>query len=278
MGLGPTLSAVPFNDIIPLTEVIWLLVVGLGAGILGGLLGIGGSIIMIPVLTLLFGHEQQLSQASAMIVNVFVAAPAVIRHRGARAIDWKIVGRMIPAGVIFVLIGVEISNELGNRVLQILFGAFLLYVVYMNIRKLLEKADHDDEDGVRRTWWAASTVGGIMGFAAGLLGIGGGIIAVPLLQRITRLPLRSAIACSATAMCLTSPFGAIRKNMDLASIVSETDEPLKLSLTIAACLAPMAIVGALFGARLTHTMPLRQLRIAFIVLLSLASLRFFGVF
>ena len=59
--------------------------IGLMAGTLGGLLGVGGSVIMIPALTAIFGPEQHLYQAAAMAVNVGVAVPAAWRHHGAGA-------------------------------------------------------------------------------------------------------------------------------------------------------------------------------------------------
>ena len=53
----------------PLSDLVILIVFGLAAGVLGGMLGVGGSIVMIPVVTLILGRNQQLSQAAAMIVN-----------------------------------------------------------------------------------------------------------------------------------------------------------------------------------------------------------------
>src|SRR5262245_18021046 len=65
-------------------DIVALLVLGLFAGALGGMLGIGGSVIMIPVLTVELRRDHQLSQAVAMIVNVFVSLPAVLQHRRAK--------------------------------------------------------------------------------------------------------------------------------------------------------------------------------------------------
>ena len=82
----------------PLNEVITLLILGLAAGTAGGLVGIGGSLVIIPVLTLLMGKDQHLAQACAMIVNVFVAVPALLRHHQAKAVQWGVVVRMLPFG------------------------------------------------------------------------------------------------------------------------------------------------------------------------------------
>src|SRR5688572_28197902 len=81
----PTLCRVPLTPF----EIISLLALGLVAGALGGMLGIGGSIIMIPVLTLLLHRNHHVSQAVAMIVNVFVSFPAVWQHHRADAVRWK---------------------------------------------------------------------------------------------------------------------------------------------------------------------------------------------
>jgi uncharacterized membrane protein YfcA len=264
----------------PTVELICLLGLGLVAGVLGGMLGIGGSIVMIPVLTLLLGRNQQLSQAAAMIVNIFVATPAVIRHHRARAVRWDVWGRMLPMGFVFIVLGVEVSNRISHKGLELLFGAFLIYVIIVNIRKLFDGDKSESEENSRTGWPASSSVGGAMGFVAGLLGVGGGIVAVPLLQRVCRLPLRQCIATSASVMCITSIVGAARKNMALEQL-AEHGESLGLhvtdSLLIAACLAPTAIIGGFLGAGLTHGLPLRWIRVAFILLMAAASGKFLGL-
>ena len=118
-----------------------------------------------------------------------------------------------------------------------------------------------------------------MGFAAGLLGIGGGPIAVPMLQRICRLPLRTSIATATAVMCVTAAIGAWRKNAGLSELLesSATPDPLGESLLLAMCLVPTAMIGALIGARLTHKLPIKLLRIAFILLMIWASLNMLGL-
>jgi uncharacterized membrane protein YfcA len=231
---------------------------------------------MIPVLTLLLHQDQHLSQAAAMIVNFFVAAPAAMRHHRARAVPVRAVTRTMPAGLLMIMIGVEASNHIDGRMLMKLFGAFLVYVVIVNVRKLFGAGSREDDQAVRDGWIRCSAVGTIAGFAAGLLGIGGGIIAVPLFQRLCHLPLRRSIAASAAVMCVTSMLGAVRKNLalsDLTDLAGVHLDPMQ-SLLIAACLAPTAIIGGVYGAGLTHSLPLRWVRLAFVILLAVASVRF----
>ena len=76
----------------PVEELVRLLLLGLLAGALGGLVGVGGSIVIIPVLTLLLNKDQHLSQATAMIINVLVAAASLLQHhRAVRSIHRAII-------------------------------------------------------------------------------------------------------------------------------------------------------------------------------------------
>jgi len=87
-------------------QVVALLLVGLLAGALGGLLGIGGSIIMIPGMKWIIpSGGQHLYQAAAMIVNIFVSVPSALRHYKMRAAVPPILRRLIPAAVIGVVGG-----------------------------------------------------------------------------------------------------------------------------------------------------------------------------
>ncbi|MCZ6835436.1 MAG: sulfite exporter TauE/SafE family protein [Planctomycetota bacterium] len=266
------------SDFITTAELVSFIFVGLIVGVLGGLLGIGGSIIMIPVLTLIFRHNQHLSQAAAMIVNIFVAIPSMIQHHREKAVRWDVVWRAMPGGVVFIVIGVELSNVFDGEILQRFFGAFLLYVIFMNIKQLFSKGGEPEPHEHVIKWWSCGFVGICTGFSAGLLGIGGGVITVPLLQRVCRLPLRQSIATSAAIMVLTAVVGAIRKNLVLADITTIGDEVLRWqeSVIIAACFIPTAMVGGWLGAKLTHSMKIRYVRIAFILLLVWAAWKMLG--
>ncbi len=264
----------------PQGELIAIVLVGLMAGALGGLLGIGGSIIMIPYLTLVPPfRDQHIAQAAAMIVNVFVATPAMAQHNRNNAVRWDAVGRALPAGLLFILIGVEMSNAMDASVLRRIFGAFLVYVVYINCMKLFSPDGEPEPHENLVNWWTCSFVGVVTGFMAGLLGIGGGVIIVPLLQRACRLPLRQCIASSAALMILTAVVGAARKNWALASLTGPDGDILhwQESVVVAACFIPTAIIGGWLGAKLTHQLKLTYVRVAFILLLTWAAWEMLGL-
>lgn len=255
--------------------------IGLVAGALGGMLGIGGSIIMIPALAIVLGPEQHLYQAAAMIVNIFVAVPATIRHWRAGAIRPDVARKMLPFALVAIILGVILSDQLDGRALQQVFGIFLIYVILFNVARLLRPVPEPELHAQRVGWPTTGFVGSIMGGMAGLLGIGGGGIAVPLLQRICNLPLRQSIAISSAVMCLTSAIGAIAKNWTLSQHAS-MQEPERMltvvdSVTIAALLIPTAMIGGSLGAALTHILPLWWVRLVFTLLMIGASARMLGL-
>jgi len=119
--------------------------------------------------------------------------------------------------------------------------------------------------------WGKLAIGFPMGVAAGLLGIGGGSLAVPAQQIALKVPLRNAIATSAATIAAVSWIGAISKNLQLGANGSAAR-----SLLLAGCLAPTAMIGAYLGGNLTHALPLRIVRAAFIALMLAAAAKMFG--
>ncbi|NOX58408.1 MAG: sulfite exporter TauE/SafE family protein [Planctomycetes bacterium] len=263
------------------TAVITL--IGLVAGVLGGLLGVGGSVVMIPALTELLGPSPHRYQAAAMIVNFFVVAPALIQHARKKAIIFSIVNRMAPAAGVAVVVGVWTSERSfflhgGQSTLILIFGLFLLWVAgrqVFSLRSASEDSNGRIADPKLEGWRAALMIGLPMGFVAGLLGVGGGVVCVPFQTRFLRIPMRQAIANSAATILLLSLIGAILKNTAIA--VHHHDVALNDSLVLAATLIPPAIIGSMIGSRLTHVLPAKALRIVLIALLLAASARMIAI-
>lgn len=270
--------------------IVVIAVVGLFAGLLGGLLGIGGSLLMIPALVVLFGQglaepgvagtfkglNQHIYQAAAMVVNILVAIPATFSHTRAKAVMPEVIKPMLPASMVAIVVGVAASNlpvfsegvggVSGPVLLGRVMAVFMIYVVIMNARKLFAspgKTSPIPAEAPKVTVTRSVLAGLGMGFIGGLLGVGGGAIAVPMQQILLKLPLRSCIANSAAVMCASSVIGAAYKNATLAQHgLSMAD-----SLLIAALLGPTALIGGLFGAKLTHLLPVWWVRLAFVGLL-----------
>lgn len=252
-------------------EYLYILLIGLLAGLSSGLLGVGGSIVILPCLALLFPHQSYHQHAAvAMIVNSFASFAAAWRHYRVGHIQMAVIKRMIPAAIFAICLGVWLSNlplfttghpEYLSRILAI----FLAYVAIVNIRRLfyLSEPDHSaspDSPTLMRSW-RALIPGFIMGLPAGLLGIGGGAVAVPAQQMVLGTRLRNAIANSSGLIVFSAAVGALYKNWTLSTVPGAS---VSESLRLAGLLIPTAIVGSYCGAILMHLSPIRFIRTVFV--------------
>jgi len=264
----------------PLLFIALTLGIGLVAGAVGGLAGIGGSIVILPALGLFMGYtppdkaEHHLYMAAAMVVNAIVAFASTRKHRQAGAIDPRLTGRLLPPMFVGILAGVLLSNVMeGNTLKMALIGFLWLYCGYAvvtSIRRLPEPGPHE----VRAGWGTIGTIGALTGVLAGILGIGGGIVMVPLMILIARTAVRRAVAASAWVMQITAPAGAVLK---LATL-GDHGQAWTHALLLAVPMAVAAMVGSSIGAELTHRLNTTALRIAIAVVLAAASARLAGLF
>ncbi len=261
-------------------DLLQLVIVGLFVGVVGGMFGVGGGIILIPALNEVLGPNQHVYQSTAMIVNLFVAMPAVYQHHCVKAIQVATVMRIVPMAIVSVVAGVAVSElgvfaGRGEAYLRGLFGFFLFGCAVYDIYRSLRAPDATTpmSDGAVAVapfrWPVLAAVALPTGFASGLLGVGGGILAVPLQRRFLHISIRTAIANSAGIIVATSLVGALAKNYAVMSTAENSGEPLLL----ASVLIPTAVAGSLVGSRLTHHVPVRFVKVAFNLLLLLAAVR-----
>jgi hypothetical protein len=258
-------------------DIVYLLLIGLFAGLLGGLAGLGGSGIMIPALAIVFhGREfdsQHLYQAAAMVVNVCVAIPAALRHRRAGMVRADLFRAMLPATAVAIVLGVLFSNLIDGKMLEKCFAAFVVVVAVQTVWSAFNREPEVDEALARVTTVRGAVVGGVMGFFAGVLGVGGGIVAVPLARVLCRLPLKKCIAASSAVMGVTSAVGATIK---IGTLPTHGFSPLQ-GLTLALALAPTAMFGGYVGAGLTKALPLVWVRVVLSALLLATSAKMVGL-
>ncbi len=273
-------------------DYITLSAIGLTMGFFGGLLGIGGSAIMIPAMVFSFGENQHLYQASAMICNFVVGASSTLAHRKARALHKPVLKVMVPTALIGILVGVTWSNSAmfskGNSpLLARTFGVFLVYVAFYNAHKVIcslkrkKKVLRTDQE-IRNTPWLSGVIGLGTGLAAGLLGIGAGTIATPIQQLVLKMPMRRAMSNSAVTIMSIAWLGALYKNATLGQHgisfeMFAQDNPVWISLKIAAIVAPTAFLGGFLGGHMMHKLPKNVVRGVFIVIVVLAAIRLLTV-
>lgn len=157
---------------------------GLAGGVLSGLFGIGGGIVLVPMLALALGLDQHRAQGVTLSVMMLpVGLPAVLHYRrsGVRIL-WPLVGILIFGFLFGVLAGSELANAIPERPMRWGFVVFLLLVA---LRMITQKSGGKGRTGAmdlptQEYWIPGMVIGFSGGLASGLLGIGGGLIIIPL--------------------------------------------------------------------------------------------------
>ena len=268
-----------------LSQQVALLAIGALAGIAGGLLGVGGGIVMIPAMALLFGdpwgrdsfHAYNLASITTAIV---LSIPAAIRHTREKAVIYRMLPGILPLALLGVVGGVLLAGQLTGehtRTLKRIFGVFLEFVVLVSVFQEWRSARGEPHLcnscplPTRRTL-IGLIVGLPAGVIAGLLGVGGGIWAVPAQSLLLGVRIRQAIATSTVMIIAVAIATSIGLSIDLARLGN--DPPLHhVAWWLALWLAPGALVGGWCGAGLTHRLPVRWLRYIFQALLAATGLK-----
>ena len=256
--------------------------IGLIAGTLGGLAGVGGSVFILPALHIVFGpglfgkpedaEIHHLYMAAAMTVNVAVSLPAAFRHHQAGAVRVPLLPTLLPAGAIGTLAGVMISNLFAGESLRLVLAVFLILYCIWNFR-MIARPRRRKFSGEGRIENATKSrlvfCGGATGLIGGLLGLGGGFSMVPLLQLICNLRLKNAIATSSAVLCVTAAIGAVLKILTLP----QHHQSINMALFYALLMAPTGVIGALLGAKWLHHLPVTGVRMIMTLLILLAATR-----
>lgn len=267
-------------------QALQLLGVGTLAGLLGGLLGVGGGIVMIPALVILLGDNAygpdsfHVYKLGAITTSIVLSALAAARHARAKAPVYAMLPSILPLALVGVIVGVLAAGTFVGEhtvTLRRIFGGFLELVVVALVYQ-----DWRARSGRNHIWdrcpmpsrrtLIGTVVGLPAGFIAGMLGIGGGVWAVPAQRLLLGVRIRNAIANSAFMIVGVGLATSITLGIMLARISHE--QPLHLcGWWLALWLAPGGVVGAWLGAGLTHRLPVRWLRYALEILLLVSGLR-----
>jgi uncharacterized membrane protein YfcA len=268
-----------------LTQVFALLAVGLLAGVAGGLLGVGGGIVMIPAMALLLGdpwgrdsfHAYNLASITASIV---LSIPAAVRHSRARAVVYGMLPGILPLALVGVVGGVLLAGQLTGQhthTLKRIFGGFLEGVVLVSALQEWRSARGEPHLcgscplPTRRTL-IGLIVGFPAGLIAGLLGVGGGIWAVPAQSLLLGVRIRQAIATSTVMIVVVALTTSIGLSISLSRLGN--DPPLhEVAWSLTLWLTPGALIGGWCGAGLTHRLPVRWLRYIFQALLAATGVK-----
>jgi uncharacterized membrane protein YfcA len=256
---------------------VWLcyLLLGATAGLLAGLLGIGGGLIQVPVLVFLFGLQQfapehvlHLALGTAMASILFTAASSVRAHHGHGAVNWSVVKRMAPGIAFGVAVAALIAGRLPTRYLAIFFTAFVYCAATQLILNLRPKATRT-LPGTGGMFAAGAVIGGI----SSLVAAGGALLSVPWLSWCN-VRLHEAIGTAAAIgfpIAIAGTLGYVANGWGEAHLPEWSLGYVYLPALF--WLVTASMVMAPLGAKLAHRTSTRKLRTLFAILLYVLATR-----
>lgn len=229
---------------------VGLLVLGAAGGFLGSVLGLGGGIVLVPGLTLLFGFPLREAVAVSLVGITATSAAAAANYLEAGRVDVPLVLRLETLAVLGAVGGGLSAHLVPEAVLYLAFAAVVLYAAAamtdLGPMRRAETVERPREVGRLGVGMAAS---GGAGVASALLGIGGGVAKVPILHLVMGVPLQVATGTSAFMVGMTAAAGGW---------IHWLQGDLAVSAGAAVALGVLA--GSHLGSRLSGRIPDRALR------------------
>ena len=256
--------------------VLLMLGTGVVAGTLAGLLGVGGGIVIVPILFLVFegldfpdATLMQVAVATSLLTIIPTSIASARAHHARGNVDTALLRRWGPWVFAGALVGGLLSFVLSGDALRLVFGLVALVVaVNMAVPSQLVLGPH-----LPRSTAAQGGTAGAIGTFSALMGIGGGTLSVPVLSAFSYPTHRAVGTAAAFGFLIAVP--AV-----LGFVWSGLGEPGRpplslgwVNLAAAAVIFPVTTLVAPVGARIAHRLPAERLRLVFAIFLGLTALR-----
>ncbi len=186
---------------------------GMFAGLFGSVLGLGGGILIIPMLTLLFGIPMREAIGVSLVCVIATSSGAASLYVKRRLCDIRLGMTLELATTLGAIAGGVVAGLVNQRFLSVLFSALLMYTAWTMIRRR-DRGDNqgqpDPPEGIGRYANLPLGMGAsfFAGNVSGLLGVGGGVVKVPVMHLLMGVPLKTALATSNFMIGVTASAGA----------------------------------------------------------------------
>ena len=250
-------------------QIAALLALGAVVGFLAGLLGLGGGMTMVPLLTLVFTregfapeHVVHMAIATATATILFTSVASMREHQRHGAILWPVVAGLAPGIIVGSFVGPQIVGGMSTGWLSAFFGAFVALAA-TNILRDREPSPSRQLPG--RSGLIA--VGGGIGLISSMVGAGGAFLSVPFM-RACNVAMRNCVATSAALglpIAAAGTIGFVVAGFPRSGLPRYTVGYVYLPALLAIVAA--SVISAPIGARAAHRWPVRKLRRAFAILL-----------
>lgn len=238
--------------------------IGLVSGLFGGLVGLGGGIVAMPLMNAFLKLSQHKAVATSLVMVVFTGLTGAITYAVQGSVDWVAALLIFPTAMITARFGALFANRLPEWKLKRFFGWYLVFVASMLLFKPYIPHMEQALEGWLRVLPLAFA-GALGGFASGLLGLGGGTITVPIMVLLAGLEQHTAQGTSLLAMVPSAMVG---------SYTHYTHGNLQREVVPG--LVAGIIAGAFVGGLLAGQLPEFWLRLVFAVVLIWTATRYVG--
>ena len=251
------------------------LAIGLAVGFLAGLLGIGGGMVMVPMLVFVFTakgfpveHMMHIALATALATIVFTSLSSVRAHHRHGGVDWAVARTMAPGILAGSLAAALAAGFIPTRPLAIFFTGFMFYAAAQMFVEIKPRAARQ-LPGRPGLFAAGAGIGAI----SSVLAAGGAFLSIPFLAWCN-LPLKRAIGTAAAngfPIAVAGTAGYVLQGLRVPDLPQWSLGYVYLPalLLIVAASMPMAPLGA----RLAHRLPVKRLRVVFALMLFALGLR-----
>jgi uncharacterized protein len=229
-------------------EIVLAVLSGLTAGVMSGLFGVGGGTVMTPAVQVLLGAPPIVALATPLPVIFPTAVTGAWTYRQGGQLDERAAAWMVGPGIVGAVAGAALTDVIETHLLLIVTALLLAREAV----RILQGASRRQAEGEASPGMPTQLagIGLAAGFVSGLLGVGGGIIIVPLLMGILRMPLKRALGTSLLAIVVLVIPGTI-----VHAALGHIDWAIFAALTVG------AVPGARIGARLALGARERTLRL-----------------
>jgi hypothetical protein len=235
--------------------------IGLAAGFVGGLAGVGGGVIMIPLMVSVLGVTQHQAHGTSLVSLVFTGIAGAITYSSRGAVDVAAAVSLAIPAVATARFGARYAHALPEWQLKRAFGVFLMVVVLLLLLKPYLIGFSEPLRGMTKIA-VLLAAGGATGFLAGMMGIGGGNVMVPAMVLIAGFPQVLAQGSSLLAMVPAGAAGA-HEHWQLGNVVRR----------LVPGLVPGILLGTWFGSTVALRLDEAFLRFAFILVAGYSGVR-----
>lgn len=217
-----------------------IVAVGIGAGLLSGLFGVGGGILIVPGLVMLGGMDRRIAHGTSLAAVLPISLSSLVTYWTGGHVDWAVALWLTVGAVAGAFLGTRLLNVLPHDTLALAFAA-LLVVTAVRLYLPLDSGTRSDVSVLLALGLVAAGV--VTGVLAGLLGVGGGVVMVPAMMMLLHLPAVIAKGTSLAVIIPTSIVGTWRNR-----------KSRNVELGAAAVVGAGGILAAVAGGRIASHM------------------------